>query len=325
MLQQTRIDTVVPYYNRFVKRLPTVYKLACAKIDTVLKLWEGLGYYTRARNLHKAAKVIVKQYEGRFPQDVKMLQKLPGIGQYTAGAIASIAFNIPAPILDGNVVRVLSRLFCIQKDPTKTKTKTQLWQLAEQMVCSKRPGDLNQSMMEFGALVCTPVNPLCDQCPLKRSCLAKKQNLQHDLPVKAASKKLPEYSIAVGVVFKNSKVLIDKRKPEGLLGGLWEFPGGKKLKTETFKQAVTREVREETGIEIEVGRRLMIVRHTYSHFKIKMHVYLCQYQSGTAKPITCTAVKWATPQDLKKYAFPAANQRIIEQLLKGQMFPRGFQ
>lgn len=316
MLQQTRIDTVIPYYHRFLSKLPTVESLARARIDTVLKLWEGLGYYSRARNLHKAAGVIVRQCGGRFPQEVEGLQKLPGVGRYTAGAIASIAFGQPAPLVDGNVIRVLSRIFCIREDPTRSGVKNRIWHLAESLVCTKRPGDLNQSMMELGALVCKPLNPDCPNCPVKRLCQARKENLQNDLPRMPKAKKLPQYTIAVGIVSKNGKVLIGKRRPEGMLGGLWEFPGGKKEKNETLRQAAAREIREETGVQARVGRRLMIVRHAYSHFKIVLHAYLCEYLSGTARPLGCEAVKWIYVKELSRYAFPLANQKIIEKLKK---------
>lgn len=316
MLQQTRIDTVIPYYHRFLKKLPTVEKLARAKIDTVLKLWEGLGYYSRARNLHKAAKIIVQKYAGKFPQDVKDLTDLPGIGRYTAGAIASIAFGRPVPLVDGNVIRVLSRIYCIREDPSQTAVKKQIWLLAEKLVCIRRPGDLNQSLMELGAIVCKPANPDCAACPLRGHCLARKQNLQQDLPRLPRAKKIPQYTIAVGVVLKGDKVLIDKRKSDGMLGGLWEFPGGKKQKGETLKQSVVREVREEVGIDVRVGRRLAIVRHAYSHFKIVLHAYVCEHQAGTPAPLGCEAVKWVPLKQLSRYAFPAANQRLIIQLFK---------
>ena len=171
-------------------------------------------------------------------------------------------------------------------------------------------------MMELGARICKPLNPACRICPLKRNCLAQKENLQNDLPKTAKTKKLPEYTIAVGIILKGGKVLIDKRKPEGMLGGLWEFPGGKKKKSETLRQAVAREVKEEVGVKVQVGRRLLIVRHAYSHFKIILHAYLCEYQSGRAKPIGCDAVKWVSPNQLPRYAFPSANQRILKQLLE---------
>ena len=314
MLQQTQVATVIDYYNRFMKRFPTVEKLARAKQDTVLKLWEGLGYYSRGRNLHKAAKTIAKDYNGQLPDTVEELQKIPGIGRYTAGAIASIAFNRPAPILDGNVIRVLCRLFCIDTNPKDTATKSKLWELAETLVHTTRPGDFNEAMMELGAMVCTPQNPICPKCPLKKYCQAEKTGRQHELPVKQKKAPLPHYTIVVGIVYKGDKILIDKRKQNALLGGLWEFPGGKKRKSESFKSAVAREVIEETGIEIEVGKRLCIVKHTYSHFKITLHAYLCEYKSGTAKPLSCDAVKWIAPKNLTKFAFPTANVKIIQTL-----------
>jgi A/G-specific adenine glycosylase len=316
MLQQTRIDTVIPYYHRFLSRLPTVESLARARLDSVLKLWEGLGYYSRARNLHKAARVIVQQYGGRFPQDVDGLLNLPGIGRYTAGAIASIAFGRPAAVVDGNIIRLLCRLFCIREDPTRATAKNRIWQLAEELVCTQRPGDLNQSMMELGSQICKPLNPDCPRCPVKRNCLALKENLQHDLPRMPKAQKLPQYTIAVGIVFQKDRVLIGKRRPDGMLGGLWEFPGGKKKKSESLKEAAAREIREETGVEVRLGRRLMIVRHAYSHFKIVLHAYLCDYLSGTARPLGCQAVKWVPVKQLSRYAFPSANQKIIKKLHK---------
>jgi A/G-specific adenine glycosylase len=314
MLQQTQVATVIDYFNRFMKRFPTVEKLARAKQDTVLKLWEGLGYYTRGRNLHKAAKLIVSDYGGELPDTVEELQKIPGIGRYTAGAIASIAFNRPAPILDGNVIRVLCRVFCIDGNPKEDATKNQLWQLAEKLVPTKHPGHFNEAMMELGAIVCTPQNPSCLICPLQKHCKAMKTGRQHELPVRQKQKTLPHYTIVVGIVFKDDQILIDKRRQNALLGGLWEFPGGKKKKDESFKKAVAREVKEETGIEIEVGKRLCIVKHTYSHFKITLHAFLCQYGSGTPKPLACDAVKWISLNDLQKYPFPAANLKLIQAL-----------
>lgn len=314
MLQQTQVATVIPYFNRFMKRFPTVEKLARAKQDTVLKHWEGLGYYSRGRNLHKAAKLIVSNYGGQLPDTLDELQKIPGIGRYTAGAIASIAFNRPAPTLDGNVIRVLCRLFCIEGNPKDDTTKKKLWQLAETMVHTKRPGDFNEAMMELGAMVCTPQNPSCLICPLQKHCCAMKTDRQHELPVRQKQKRLPHYTIVVGIVFKDDKILIDKRKQNALLGGLWEFPGGKKKKNESFKNAVAREVKEETGVKVNVSKRLCIVKHTYSHFKITLHAYLCEYKNGTAKPLGCDAVKWIAQKDLKKYAFPAANVKIIYEL-----------
>lgn len=317
MLQQTRIETVIPYYERFLKRFATVESLAEAKTDEVLKLWEGLGYYGRARNLHKAARMVVHQYGGCFPNTAEELGKLPGVGRYTAGAVASIAFHEPTPAVDGNVIRVLCRLFCIREEPTKTAVRNNLWQLARMLVSTKRPGDFNQSMMELGATVCKVVQPNCDGCPLKRFCLARKNGLEAVLPHVPKAPKLPEYEIAAGLVFRNGRILITKRKPEGLLGGLWEFPGGKREKGETLAQTAGREIREETGIEVSVGSLLVSVRHAYSHFKIVLHAFLCEYRGGQARAIGCDAVKWVWPKQLKQYAFPAANQKIIKKLMPG--------
>ncbi|OQY06730.1 MAG: A/G-specific adenine glycosylase [Planctomycetales bacterium 4572_13] len=314
MLQQTQVTTVIDYYNRFMKRFPTVEKLARARQDTVLKLWEGLGYYSRGRNLHKAAKTIVRDYGGQLPDTVDELQKIPGIGRYTAGAIASIAFNRPAPILDGNVIRVLCRVFRIKGNPKDAATKNQLWELAERLVHTKRPGDFNEAMMELGATVCTPSAPACVDCPLRKSCAAFEHNEQQSLPLKQKKASLPHYTIAVGVVFKSDKILIDKRKQNALLGGLWEFPGGKKKKDESFKEATAREVKEETDIEVEVGKRLCIIKHTYSHFKVTLHAFQCGYLSGKAKTLACDAVKWVSLNQLSRYAFPTSNKRIIEVL-----------
>ncbi len=314
MLQQTQVATVIDYYNRFLKKFPTVEKLARARQDTVLKLWEGLGYYSRGRNLHKAAKVIVDDYNGQLPDTIDELQKIPGIGRYTAGAIASIAFGKPAPILDGNVIRILCRIFRITGNPKETETQKILWQLAETLVSPKHPGDFNEAMMELGATVCVPTNPACFDCPLQKICQAYKRDEQEKLPYRQKAKPVPHYTIVVGIVYKNDKILIDKRKQNALLGGLWEFPGGKKQKGESFKEAVAREVKEETAVDINVGKRLCIVKHVYSHFKITLHAYLCEYTSGAAKALACDAVKWVKPEDLEKYAFPAANVKIIKAL-----------
>lgn len=314
MLQQTQVATVVPYYERFMARFPTVEKLASARLDSVLKLWQGLGYYTRARNLHKAARLVVQRHGGVFPSAFEDIVALPGIGRYTAGAIASIAFNQVVPVLDGNVMRVLCRLYCVEDNPKMPAAQKHLWQLAATLVPHERPGDYNQSIMELGATVCTPKSPECAHCPAQSLCLAYARGLQETLPNIPKAAATPHYTVAVGLVFKDDKLLIDKRKPDGLLGGMWELPGGKKQKTETLKQTVAREIREETGITVAVGSRLCVVRHAYSHFRITLHAFRCDYADGTAKPLGCAAVKWVTPKALKKYAFPAATIKVFSRL-----------
>jgi A/G-specific adenine glycosylase len=315
MLQQTQVETVKPYYERFLKRFPTVEALAAADIDTVLKLWEGLGYYSRARNFHKAARQIVDRFAGKLPQTRDELLSLPGIGPYTAGAVASIAFGRREPLVDGNVARVLCRLCLIRKDPKPPATRRLLWDIAAELLPRRDVGSFNQALMELGSQICVPRKPRCDMCPLRQVCQAQISNLQDEIPVRGRTRKIPSYVVAVAVIFKRGRILIDKRKPEGLLGGLWEFPGGKKQPGETLEQAAVREVREELGIEIRVDELLTTVDHAYSHFRIRLHAFKCTFVRGTPCCRTCDDLKWVRPGELDRYAFPAANRKIISLLV----------
>lgn len=317
MLQQTRVEAVKPYFLRFMRRFPTIASLAQAPLADVLKQWEGLGYYARARNLHKAAKAVCTDFGGKLPQTVKELRTLGGIGRYTAGAIASIAFGLDEPVLDGNVTRVLCRVFAIDSNPKSSATREELWKLAQSLLPPGKAGLFNQALMDLGATVCTPQNPLCRQCPLHPTCRAHHSGRQEELPVKAAPKTLPHYTIVAGVVWKAGRILIDRRKPQGLLGGLWEFPGGKVQPGETLDQALIREIREEVGISVRVLEPLVAIRHAYSHFRITLHVFHCRHVSGTPKPIACDAIKWVRPADLADFAFPKANHAALKLLLRG--------
>jgi A/G-specific adenine glycosylase len=317
MLQQTRVQAVVPYYERFLERFPAVERLARARLDTVLKLWEGLGYYSRARNLHEAAKKIVTQLGGHLPATREELLILPGIGRYTAGAIASIAFGRREPVVDGNVTRVLCRIFRIHGSPKDASVQKRIWAIAEELAPEDRVGQFNQALMELGSEVCRPRLPRCDECPVNRVCEAKLHNEQDSFPTRVAKKRLPSYIVAVGVIDREGRILIDKRKPEGLLGGLWEFPGGKKRRRESLEAALRREVREELAITIRVGRLIAVVDHTYSHFRVHIHAFECTHVSGEPRCITCADFKWVRPADLGRYAFPAANHKII-QVLRSQ-------
>ena len=314
LLQQTQVATVIPYYERFLARFPNVRALASARLDDVLKVWEGAGYYARARNLHRAAKEIIVRFDGKIPSTAEELLTLPGIGRYTAGAIASIAFQRDAPVLDGNVTRVLCRYFRIEDDPKTARIQKELWELAGTLLPHGRAGDFNQGLMELGATVCMPRNPQCALCPLKRSCLARRLNLQEKLPTKRKKRKLPHYQVAVGIIWKGKHILIAKRFAKDLLGGLWEFPGGHREKNETLEQCVAREVREELEIQIAVGEEFATIDHAYSHFKITMHAFHCRWLRGRPRAIGCAAWKWIAPRDLARYAFPAANRKIIAQL-----------
>ncbi len=317
MLQQTRVSTTLPYYHRFLKRFPTVEKLARARLDTVLKLWEGLGYYSRARNMHVAAREIVARFSGQLPHTTDELLTLPGIGRYTAGAIASTAFGRREPLVDGNIERVLCRLFRIKGSPKQNAVRKKLWTIAAEILPPDNVGQFNQALMELGSEVCTPRNPRCEDCPVREVCGARLHNEQGSLPTRALKKPLPRHTVVVGVIHKDGRILIDKRKPEGLLGGLWELPGGKRRPRESLEAALRREVREELAIRIRVGRLLAVVDHTYSHFRIRMHAFECTYLSGRPRCITCTDLKWVRPNDLARYAFPAANNKIIR-ILRSQ-------
>jgi A/G-specific adenine glycosylase len=315
MLQQTQVETVKPYYERFLMSFGTVRQLASARLDAVLKLWEGLGYYSRARNLHRAAKEIVTRFDGRIPQTKENLLSLPGIGPYTAGAVASIAFDKREPIVDGNVARVLCRLFLVREDPQRGPVRRRIWALAANLLPASHVGDFNQALMELGSLICLPRRPCCDRCPLRRVCQARIHDKQDEIPIRSPGKRIPSYTVAVGIVRKKGRILIDKRKPDGLLGGLWEFPGGKKEPGESLEQALVREVREEMGIRIRIIRVLTTINHAYSHFRVRIHAFECAHVGGMVRCTTCSEAKWVHPSMLGRYAFPAANKKIIRALI----------
>ncbi|MEM6254661.1 MAG: A/G-specific adenine glycosylase [Cyanobacteria bacterium P01_D01_bin.156] len=317
MLQQTQVKTVLPYYLNWLKTFPTVEDLATARQQTVLKAWAGLGYYARARNLHKTAQLIVERHSGVFPADFAAAIALPGIGRTTAGGILSAAYNLPTAILDGNVKRVLARLVALPK-PT-AKAMNELWQLSEQILDPQQPRDFNQAIMDLGATVCTRHRPSCLLCPWQNHCIAYRQNLQSELPMTESRAPLPHKQIGVAVIYDNDgRILIDRRKQEGLLGGLWEFPGGKIEPNETAEECVQREIKEELGIEIEVNDRLTTVNHTYSHFKVTLNVFNCTHLNGEPQTIECDEVKWVTLDEIDDYPFPKANSQIIEAIKSHQ-------
>lgn len=316
MLQQTQVLTVIPFYYRFLEAFPTVGDLASAKLQDVLKIWEGLGYYARARNLHKAAKIVVEKFGGHFPHRLQEVLELPGVGRYTAGAILSIAFNDPIPILDGNVARVLSRLFLFEEPINAHGAKEKLWQMASNILPPKNPGQFNQALMELGALLCTPQNPSCEACPLQESCLARANNRENDIPIKIRKKRVPHVHVSAAVIWKDGKILITLRPTDKMLGGLWEFPGGKCEKEESFSECVLREINEELGIEVEITEHFMDVKHAYSHFKMTLHMFHCRYVSGEPVLNGVDAFQWVSPERLLELPFPAADGKVIREILR---------
>jgi len=319
LLQQTRVDQGLPYYNRFLEALPTLEALADAPEDQVLKLWEGLGYYTRARNLHKAARQVMDQYGGKLPEQAELLQLLPGVGKYTAGAISSIAFGERAPVVDGNVKRVLSRLFDIAQSIDDTAVDKKLWAMADALVPESDPGDFNQAMMELGARICTPKKPDCGSCPVATDCEAYRRGVQEKRPVRRAKKTVPHKEIVVAVIEKDGRYLLGKRGTEGMLAGLWEFPGGKLETGESHQEALVRECQEELGVDVSVGGMIASVNHAYTHLKVTLNVYRCTIKSGKPKSKVHTELTWVAPEQFDDYAFPKGNHKFLD-LLRDSLF-----
>lgn len=315
MLQQTQVQTVLPYYHRFLARFPTVQSLAAASPGEVLKLWENLGYYARARHLHAAAAQIVGQLQGVIPKTEKELLLLPGIGSYTAAAIASIAYGERVPAVDGNVRRVLCRVFAVQAPPDHSRTQRHIRRLAETVVPEKSPGPFNQGLMDLGATLCTPRKPSCAACALNGLCLAAIKGLQEFLPMKKPRRPLPQKEMVAAVlVDPRGRALVVQRSPAGLLGGLWGFPGVEKKPHETLNRTLRRAVREELGVDVTCVKALAAVRHAYTHFRITVHAFQCRIGKAKPKAIGSHRLQWATQEDLERLPFSRVDRKIMEAL-----------
>ncbi|OAN59819.1 A/G-specific adenine glycosylase [Balneola sp. EhC07] len=320
MLQQTRVDQAWPYFENFMKVFPTVFDLAKADQQQVLKAWEGLGYYSRARNLHSASKMIVEDYNGKLPETYDEIIKLKGIGPYTAAAITSIAFGLPNAVVDGNVIRVITRYFGIEDDVRKTGTVKEVQSLVNELISQKQPAEFNQGMMELGATVCSPHNPDCLNCPIQSGCIATKIAKTDIIPYKSKAKKKPHKVIGVGIIeAEDGKLLIALRPEDAMLGGLWEFPGGKQEKGETIQQTVERELLEELDVEVHAFKEFMTLKHTYSHFSITMHAWFCTLISGTPKAKSSQEIRWVKRSELEEYPFPKANKVLTERLIGDEL------
>ena len=297
MLQQTRVEAVIPYYERFLARFPDVDTLATADLDDVLSLWAGLGYYTRARNLKRAAEQVVTRFAGRVPDGVDMLRELPGVGRYTAGAIASIAFDHPAPIVDGNVARVFARLLGLRQPIESSAVKARLWEEAGRLVDGPSPGDLNQALMELGARICVPRAPRCGQCPVSRFCDGRTAGDAESLPVRAP-KRAPKIVHAVAaLLLRRDKALAVQRPAKGLLGGLWELPGGEAPVRRRGPASVAELLRARTGLGVERVERLGDIEHLFTHQTLRLRVFCCTAAGGRVRLDGWDRHRWLAPGD----------------------------
>ncbi len=317
MLQQTQLKTVLPYWEKWMKTFPTLLDLANAHEQDLLLIWQGLGYYSRVRRLHQASKILLDLLGAKqslnpkeWPRDLDIWMTLPGIGRSTAGSIISSAFDLPSPILDGNVKRIFARLLA-NKTSISTGEKI-YWYFSEQLLDSKYPRNFNQALMDLGATLCKAKKPSCELCPLKKQCIAYSMKEQLLFPVKDQPKKRMLENIGIGVVLNDlNEVLIDQRLNQGLLGGMWEFPGGKQKIGEDIKMTIIRELKEELAIEVKVGKELIAFEHSYSHKNLHFVVHICELVVGDPKPLASQQVRWVAIEDLSKYPFPSANGRMI--------------
>ena len=313
MLQQTQVDTVKKYYNSWMKKYPNIDQLAKANIDDILKSWEGLGYYRRAHNILETSQIIVNSNHSKLPHKYSELIKLKGIGDYTASAILSIAFNKKYPAIDGNLKRVLSRLYCIKNTKnSEDKMKRIVIKYMDANIC----GDINQGFMDLGREICHPTKPKCIKCPLKDYCKAYKTDQISFFPNKKNKIHIkPVYDVVVGLIFKDNQFIISKRKKNTILGGLWELPGGKKKNKENNKDCLHREIKEELNITVEIHDQIGIIKHSYTHFSINLIGYFCSHISGNPRPLSSDAIRWVELSSIKNFAFPKSTNKLFELIM----------
>ena len=315
MLQQTQISTAIPYYQRFISAYKDVHQLAGAHLDDVLKIWEGLGYYARARNLHRAAQIVSGSMGGHIPDQYEDFRSLPGVGEYIASAVLSIAFDQPYAVVDGNVKRVLARVFHISAPVNRSSSHAIFKRFADALLERSDPGTFNQALMELGALVCRPKRPVCGSCPLRRHCLAFTKGKVDQYPRRVKPKRTPVKHVVAGVIFRNRKVLLTRRPTDGFLGGLWEFPSGTVLDGESTSQACIRIMKHQLNLDVQILGYLTQVKHAYSHFKIIMDVFQCRSSKGRVILREGAGFKWIPPNRLRDYPIHTANQKFLNRIV----------
>lgn len=312
MLQQTRVETVIPYWERFLEEFPDVESLATADLDDVYAVWTGLGYYSRARNLKAAAITIVADHDGHLPDSADALRGLKGIGPYTAGAIASIAFGREEPLVDGNVMRVFTRLLGIRKDISDKAVIKQLWEVAAELVRGPRPGDLNQALMELGALVCLPRNPKCTSCPVRTHCDALAHDDAETLPIKKKRVKQKPMRAVAACIERNGRILIVRRPEDGLMAGLWELPGGEIGTKEEGKDRVRSVLNENIGLETRGHRSIGSIEHVFTHRRLKLEIFRCLAAKGARVRLDgFIAHEWVRPERLLARAHAGSTRKAL--------------
>jgi A/G-specific adenine glycosylase len=325
MAQQTQMDRVVEYHTRWMGRFPDIHSLAEAHEEDVLNLWEGLGYYSRARNMRRAAHLIEERFGGDFPSDIEDIRSLPGVGDYTAGAVASIAFNQCEPAVDANVLRVFARLLDMDIPVRDRAGRNMIEDAVRRIIPADRPGDFNQAIMEFGALVCRK-NPLCETCPVREYCRALEAGTVPLRPVLPVSRQPIRIDMATGFLVHEGRVLIQKRKLTDVWPGLWEFPGGCVEPGETSEQALRREYLEEVELAVEPVEKITVVRYSYTRYRVTMDCFLCRYAGDPTEPVFNEAVRggFVRPAELSGYALPSGHRKLVDHMLADMRFSHLF-
>ena len=321
MLQQTQVRTMLPFFSRWMKEFPSISSLAKSDSKKVLKAWQGLGYYSRARNLHESAKKILRDYGGDFPENFEDIRGLKGIGRYTAGAIASIAYNQNRPIVDGNILRVLSRVFAIKKPIDVEKNKEHFWKLEEKLIPQGRARDFNQALMELGALICLPKNPRCPECPLEKFCLARKQNAVENYPVKLRVRKKVKVQAAALVLSKKGRFLIHRRPVGKIMGGLWEFPEwklafGRVVSGQTAEKKIAEKAYHELGTFFSKPRPFGKLKRSYTHHQETLWLFRseCYQAPSHRRARSGWPQTWASLADFERYPFSSAHAKIAQRI-----------
>jgi len=317
MLQQTQMDRGVVYFTRWIKRFPDVQAVAAATEQEILKYWEGLGYYSRARNLHRTARLITDNFAGEVPCDYAILLGLPGIGPYTAAAIASVAGNYDIAVIDANVTRVYARLFDIKEPVRERRVQQRLSEIANKLLPHGQARAYNQALMDFGGLICTPKNPSCASCPITGACAALQAGTVANRPVLGAKREIITLHKVAGIIKRKGKIFIQQRKAGDVWGGLWEFPGGEVREGEEESKLADR-ILQDCGLPVQSIEPIVRVSHQYTHHKIFLHCFLCNLTKKDAAPVLRSACRyrWIDPEQLDRFAFPAGPRKVLELIRK---------